>query len=118
MPPKLSLLFINNDATCLLIILYLSAYNKYGNIFSLPISRYGWWALYFFLRRNEMLIRVKYQNDKFDYIKPWALDRLIQTNRIQAFCRKTEWVVIGIDNIRGIGEKQLPRPGKKEERSV
>jgi len=50
-----------------------------------------------------MLIRIKYQNDKFDYIKPWALDRLIKANRIQAFCRRAGWVVIGSDKIRGEG---------------
>ena len=51
-----------------------------------------------------MLIKIKYHNDTFDYIKPWHLDRLIKANWIKAFCRRTGWVVIGMDRIRGGGE--------------
>ena len=61
-----------------------------------------------------MLIRVKYQNDRFDYIKPWALDMLIVANRIKASCRKTGWVVVGIDKIRGIDDSNHHGPERRK----
>lgn len=33
-------------------------------------------------------------------VKPWLLDKLIEANRIKAFCGKAGWAVIGIDKIR------------------
>ncbi|MGA1874831.1 MAG: GSU3473 family protein [bacterium] len=47
-----------------------------------------------------MLIRVKFRNNKYNYIKPGLLDRMIETGRVEAFCRGTAWVVIGKDRIR------------------
>ena len=61
-----------------------------------------------------MLIRVKYHNDKFDYIKPWALDRLIKVNRIKAFYRKAGWVVVGVDKIRGGDNSNYRGPKRRE----
>lgn len=60
-----------------------------------------------------MHIRIKYHNDKFDYIKPWFLDRLIKANRIQAFCRKTGWVVMGMDRIRGRDNSDYQGPERR-----
>jgi len=61
-----------------------------------------------------MLIRVKYHNDKFDYIKPWLLDRLIKANRIQAFCRRPGWVVVGMDKIRGVDAENYQGPERRK----
>ena len=62
-----------------------------------------------------MHIRVKYHDNKFDYIKPWFLDRLIKTNRLQAFCRKSGWVVIGMDKIRGKDNGNYQGPERRKE---
>jgi len=62
-----------------------------------------------------MLIRVKYQNDKFDCIKPWALDSFIKANRIKAFCRKTGWTIIGVDKIRGRDNSDHQGPERRKE---
>jgi len=66
------------------------------------------------LVRVKMLIRVKYHNDKFDYIKPWHLDHLIKANRIQAFCRKARWVVVGLDRIRSAGKSNYQGPERRK----
>jgi hypothetical protein len=50
-----------------------------------------------------MLIRVVYQNDKHDMVKPFILDSLIYTNRIKKFLRSNGWATIGTDLIRGMG---------------
>ena len=61
-----------------------------------------------------MLIRVKYHNNKFYYIKPWFLDRLIKANSIQAFCRRTGWVVIGVDELRVENNSDYRGPERRE----
>jgi hypothetical protein len=52
-----------------------------------------------------MVLHIQYQNNKFDYINHYFLDRLINTRRIKRFYRPSEekWVIIGIDTIRGNG---------------
>lgn len=50
-----------------------------------------------------MLIRVLYYDNKYDMVKPWLLEKLIESNYIQAFYRKTGWTYIGRDKIRGRG---------------
>ncbi|HET6514661.1 MAG TPA: PAS domain S-box protein [Thermodesulfovibrionales bacterium] len=47
-----------------------------------------------------MLIRVMYQNDSFDMVKPALLDELISSNRIRKFLRSEGWTTIGIDPVR------------------
>ena len=61
-----------------------------------------------------MLIKIQYHNDKFDYIKPWRLNRLIKANQIKAFCRRTGWVVIGTDRIRGVGRSNYQGPDRRK----
>jgi len=50
-----------------------------------------------------MLIRVIYQNDKHDMVKPFILDSLLSTNKIKKFLRSDGWASIGIDRMRGAG---------------
>ncbi len=50
-----------------------------------------------------MLIKVMYQNDTYDMVKPFMLDELIAHARIKKFLRASGWVEIGLDPIRGIG---------------
>ena len=50
-----------------------------------------------------MLIRVIYQDDKHDMVKPFILDALISSKKIKKFLRSGEWAVIGVDPLRGMG---------------
>jgi len=52
-----------------------------------------------------MLIRVMYQDDKFDMVKPLILDGLIASGRLKKFFRLEGWATIGIDPIRGRGSR-------------
>jgi hypothetical protein len=50
-----------------------------------------------------MLIRVIYQNDKHDMVKPFMLDSLISENKLKKFLRSDGWTTIRIDRLRGMG---------------
>lgn len=47
-----------------------------------------------------MLIQVSYDDEKYDYVKDFMLDRLIETGSIAKFKRSSGWVRIGVDPIR------------------
>lgn len=47
-----------------------------------------------------MLIQVSYDDEKYDYVKDFMLDRLIQSGTISRFRRSSGWVQIGVDPIR------------------
>jgi hypothetical protein len=49
-----------------------------------------------------MLIRILYQNGKFDMVKPSILDELIASGKLKNFFRSEGWVTIGIDSTRGM----------------
>lgn len=50
-----------------------------------------------------MLIKIQYHNNKYDYVKPWMLDKLLESDKIQSFYRSSGWAHVGKDKIRGIG---------------
>ncbi|MCK5140401.1 MAG: hypothetical protein KAQ85_11205 [Thermodesulfovibrionia bacterium] len=50
-----------------------------------------------------MLVRVLYNNSKYDFIKPSYIDKLINSGQIKSFLRSEGWVMIGVDPIRGRG---------------
>lgn len=50
-----------------------------------------------------MLVRIMYQNDKYDMVKTSALDELISSGRLKKFHRSQEWVTLGVDPVRGRG---------------
>jgi hypothetical protein len=59
-----------------------------------------------------MLIRVMYDDGKFDMVKPQMLDRLLETNRVTSFKRNEGWAVVGRDTLRSSrsqGHKGLER---------
>ena len=60
-----------------------------------------------------MLIRVLYYDNKYDMVKPWVLDKLIELNYIQAFYRKTGWTYIGRDKTRGRGGGNYNGPERR-----
>ncbi|QXE92710.1 GSU3473 family protein [Geomonas subterranea] len=47
-----------------------------------------------------MLIQVNYADDKYDYVKDFMLESLIQSGAISSFRRTSGWVRIGVDPIR------------------
>jgi len=47
-----------------------------------------------------MLIRIKYDDDRFDMVRPAILDRLLKTGKVREFQRRDGWVMLGIDNLR------------------
>lgn len=48
-----------------------------------------------------MLIRVMYQDGKFDMVKPELLNILLAEQRITSFKRSGAWAVVGRDPMRG-----------------
>jgi hypothetical protein len=47
-----------------------------------------------------MLLKVIYQNDKYDMVRPSLLNELIASKKIKKFYRSGGWVDIGRDPIR------------------
>ena len=47
-----------------------------------------------------MLIRVIYEDGKFNMVKPQMLDKLLEANKVNSFKRNSGWVVIGRDLLR------------------
>jgi hypothetical protein len=47
-----------------------------------------------------MLIHVVRIDNRYDYVKDFVLDRLIESKGIIKFKRRTGWVTIGVDPIR------------------
>ena len=54
-----------------------------------------------------MLIPVIYRDNKYDYVKDFMLDLLIDLDKIIKFKRSTGWVTIGVDSIRRSSMKSL-----------
>jgi hypothetical protein len=51
-----------------------------------------------------MIIRVVYQDGRFDYIKNSIFDQLLSLKKIGKFYRYSEgWVAPGVDPFRGVG---------------
>lgn len=50
-----------------------------------------------------VLIRVMYQDNKYDYVPDSRLGELIEAGKIKQFCRTDGWVMIGRDPVRGTG---------------
>ncbi|MEA5113826.1 MAG: hypothetical protein VB050_07325 [Geobacteraceae bacterium] len=50
-----------------------------------------------------MMLKVIYENEKYDMVKDYLLDRFIETGKIRKFKRSDGWVTVGVDLIRGKG---------------
>ena len=50
--------------------------------------------------REAMLIQVLYDDNRYDYVKGFQLDRLLEAKKIQKFKRGSGWVTVGVDAIR------------------
>lgn len=62
-----------------------------------------------------MLIRVQYVDGKFDYTDRATLHRLLESGRLKKFLRPSspDWVVIGVDPVRGQGGNSYPGPERR-----
>lgn len=47
-----------------------------------------------------MLIQVKYPDNRFDFVKEYILDLLIENKQIDRFRRSSGWVTLGLDPVR------------------
>lgn len=47
-----------------------------------------------------MLIRVMYDDGRFDMVKPQLLDTLLRSQKVTSFKRSGGWAVIGRDPVR------------------
>lgn len=47
-----------------------------------------------------MMIRIVYRDGRYDMVKRWTLERLIDEEKIQGFRRKSGWVRVGKDQLR------------------
>jgi len=50
-----------------------------------------------------MLIRVMYKNGRYDQVKDFILDKLIESERVVKFYRAGRWAIVGHDRLRGNG---------------
>jgi hypothetical protein len=53
-----------------------------------------------FAGRIAMLIQVLYEDNRYDYVKGFQLDRLLEVKKVQKFKRSSGWVTVGVDPIR------------------
>ena len=57
-----------------------------------------------------MLIQVAYLDNRYDYLKDFQLDRLLELSQVAGFRRSTGWVQVGVDPIRQ-GRRNYPYYG-------
>jgi len=47
-----------------------------------------------------MLVQVNWTNNRYDYVKDFMLDSLIEAGVVARFLRSSGWVTVGVDPIR------------------
>ena len=47
-----------------------------------------------------MLVQVNWTNNRYDYVKDFMLDSLIEAGVVSRFLRSSGWVTVGVDPIR------------------
>ncbi|QXE91654.1 GSU3473 family protein [Geomonas subterranea] len=47
-----------------------------------------------------MLVQVHWTNKRYDYVKDYMLDSLIEAGVVASFLRSSGWVTVGVDPIR------------------
>ena len=52
-----------------------------------------------------MLVQVRWTNNRFDYVKDFMLDHLIEEGVVASFIRISGWVTIGVDQLRSSDPK-------------
>lgn len=61
-----------------------------------------------------MMIRVMYNDGRFDVVKQVMLDQLLETNQLASFKRIGGWAVLGRDPVRGVGGLSYTGPERRE----
>ncbi|NVN89811.1 MAG: hypothetical protein HXX11_04340 [Desulfuromonadales bacterium] len=56
-----------------------------------------------------MLIHVMYPDKKYDYVKDFMLDTLIESEKITSFRRSSGWIALGVDPVRSRTSKMTHR---------
>ncbi|MBJ6749802.1 GSU3473 family protein [Geomonas anaerohicana] len=52
-----------------------------------------------------MLVQVNWTNKRYDYVKDYMLDSLIESGVVARFLRSSGWVTVGVDPIRSVKNK-------------
>lgn len=60
-----------------------------------------------------MLIRVMYDDGRFDMVKPQLLDALLAAEKVMSFKRSESWAVVGRDTIRSRHNSQEYQGGER-----
>jgi hypothetical protein len=47
-----------------------------------------------------MLIHVEYDDNRYDYVKNFQLDKLLEMEKVHKFQRRSGWVTVGVDPMR------------------
>ena len=68
---------------------------------------------------DSMLIQVAYLDDRYDYLKEFQLNRLLELRQVVKFRRSSGWVQVGVDPIREGNKKIGPYfgPERRTEKS-
>ena len=53
-----------------------------------------------------MLVQVNWTNKKYDYVKDFMLDSLIEEGVVARFLRRSGWVTVGVDPVRSSSQKR------------
>ena len=53
-----------------------------------------------------MLVQVNWTNNRYDYVKDFMLDSLIEAGVVARFLRSSGWVKVGVDPIRTSSSQQ------------
>lgn len=52
-----------------------------------------------------MLVQVHWTNKRYDYVKDYMLDSLIEAGVVARFLRSSGWVTVGVDPVRSKRKK-------------
>jgi len=63
-----------------------------------------------------MLVQVNWTNNRYDYVKDFMLDSLIDAGVVARFLRSSGWVTIGVDPVRS--SKPIRQYNGSERRSM
>jgi hypothetical protein len=56
---------------------------------------------------HAMLVQVNWTNNRYDYVKDFMLDSLIEAGVVARFLRSSGWVTVGVDPVRlGRGNRE------------
>lgn len=53
-----------------------------------------------------MLVQVNWTNTRYDYVKDFMLDSLIEAGVVARFLRSSGWVTVGVDPVRTSSSRQ------------